>query len=74
MWANTKLVLAGIVHAQDLKGNINGFVTNILGPDLYKSNNVGATAPLAGSYGAAAYAEQIIETKAYEPENDSGMP
>jgi hypothetical protein len=68
MWANTKLVLAGIVHAQDLKGNINGFVSNILGPDLYKSNNVGAEAPLAGSYGAAAYAEQIIKTVAYQPE------
>jgi len=72
MWANTKLLLAGIVHAQDLKGNINGFVTNLLGPDLYKSNNVGATAPIAGSYGAAAYAEQIIKTKAYEPEKRFG--
>jgi len=67
MWASTKLLVAGIVHAQDLKGNINGFVTNLLGPDLYKSNNVGATAPLAGSYGAAAYAEQILKTVAYSP-------
>ena len=72
MWASTKLLLAGIVHAQDLKGNINGFVTNLLGPDIYKSNNVGATAPLAGSYGAAAYAEQIIKTEAYKPEKRFG--
>lgn len=67
-WANTKLLVAGVYHAQDLKGNINGFVTNVLGIDLYKSSNIGATAPLAGAYGAVAYAEQIIETKAYEPE------
>lgn len=72
MWASTKLLLGGIVHAQDLKGNINGFVTNLLGPDIYKSNNVGATAPLAGSYGAVAYAEQILQTKAYEPEKRFG--
>jgi len=73
MWANTKLLLAGIVHAQDLKGNINGFVTNQLGMDMYRSNNIakdssGYSAPIAGSYGAAAYAEQIIKTEAYRPE------
>lgn len=67
-WANTKLLLAGVYHAQDLKGNINGFVTNVLNIDLYKSSNVGATAPLSGSYGAVAYAEQIIETVAFSPE------
>jgi len=71
-WANTKLLLAGIYHAQDLKGNINGFITNVLGIDMYKSSNIGATAPLAGAYGAVAYAEQIIETKAFEPEKRFG--
>lgn len=67
-WSSTKLLLAGVYHAQDLKGNVNGFVTNVLGIDMYKSSNVGATAPLAGSYGAVAYAEQIIDTKAFSPE------
>jgi len=67
-WANTKLLVAGVYHAMDLKGNINGFVTDVLGIDMYKSSNIGATAPLAGAYGAVAYAEQILKTKAYEPE------
>lgn len=67
-WANTKLLVAGVYHADDLKGNINGFVTNVLNIDLYKSSNVGATAPISGSYGAVAYAEQIIDTKAFSPE------
>ena len=71
-WANTKLLVAGVYHAQDLKGNINGFVTNVLGIDLYKSSNIGATAPLAGAYGAVAYAEQIIETEAFKPEKRFG--
>lgn len=71
-WMGTKLLLAGLYHAQDLKGNINGFVTKVLGPDLYESGNNAATVILAGSYGAAAYAEQIVKTKAYEPEKKFG--
>jgi len=71
-WMGTKLLLAGIYHAQDLKGNINGFVTNVLGPDLYESGQNAATVILAGSYGAVAYAEQIIETEAYKPEKRFG--
>ena len=72
-WAYYKLMLAGVFHAQDLKNNINGFVTKVLGPDIYTSNNVPRNGdtyyPLAGSYGAAAYAEQIISTEAYRPQN-----
>jgi len=71
-WMGTKLLLAGIYHAQDLKGNINGFITKVLGPDMYESGNNAATVILAGSYGAAAYAEQIIKTKAFEPEKKFG--
>jgi hypothetical protein len=71
-WAATKLVLAGIVHAMDLKGNINGFMTNVLGIDIYESDNVGATAPLAGSYRAVAFVEQILETVAFKPEKRFG--
>jgi len=71
-WMGTKLLLAGIYHADDLKGNINGFITNILGPELYESGNNAATVILAGAYGAVAYAEQIIKTKAFEPEKKFG--
>jgi len=67
-WAASKLLVAGVYHAQDLKGNINGFVTNVLGIDMYKSSNLTQTQPIAGAYGAVAYAEQIIETKAFSPE------
>jgi len=67
-WMATKLLLAGIYHAQDIKGNINGFVTNVLGIDMYKSSNLTATQPIAGAYGAVAYAEQIINTVAFSPE------
>jgi hypothetical protein len=67
-WVNTKLLLAGVYHANDLKGNINGFVTGVLGIDMYKSSNCTTTQPIAGAYGAVAYAEQIIETIAYSPE------
>jgi len=67
-WMIVKLQLAGIVHADDLKGNINGFVKNQLGFDIYKSNNLTATAPLAGSYGAVAFVEQIVKTEAYRVE------
>jgi len=71
-WVGTKLLLAGLYHAQDLKGNINGFVTDILGPDLYESGNNAATVALAGSYGCTAYAEQIVDTKAFQPEKRFG--
>jgi len=71
-WAGTKLLLAGIVHAQDLKGNINGFVTGVLGIDIYESSNIAATVALAGSYGAVAFAEQIVSTEAFKPEKRFG--
>jgi len=71
-WLGTKLLLAGIYQAEDLKGNINGFVTNVLGPDMYESGNNAATVVLAGSYGCTAYAEQIVETEAFKPEKRFG--
>jgi len=71
-WMGTKLLLAGLYHAQDLKGNINGFISKVLGPDMYESGNNAATVILAGAYGAVAYAEQIIKTKAFEPEKRFG--
>ena len=71
-WAGTKLLLAGVYHADDLKGNINGFVTDVLGIDLYESDNVGATAPLAGSYRSVAFVEQILESVPFKPEKRFG--
>jgi len=71
-WLGTKLLLAGIYQAEDLKGNINGFVTNVLGLDMYESGNNAATKILAGSYGCTAYAEQITETEAFKPEKRFG--
>ena len=71
-WAGTKLLLAGIYQAQDLKGNINGFVTDVLGLDLYESANIATTVVVGGSYRAAAYAEQLVKTKAFEPEKNFG--
>lgn len=71
-WLGTKLLLAGVYHAEDLKGNINGFVTNVLGIDMYESGNNDSTVVLAGSYDAVAYAEQIVQTKAFSPEKRFG--
>jgi len=71
-WLGTKLLLAGIYHADDLKGNINGFVTNVLGLDMYESGNNAATVVLAGAYSAVAYAEQIVDTEAFKPEKRFG--
>ena len=71
-WAGTKLLLAGVYHAQDLKGNINSFITDVLGIDLYESDNVGATAPLAGSYRSTAFQEQILSTVPFVPEKRFG--
>lgn len=71
-WAGTKLLLAGVYHAQDLKGNINSFITNVLGIDIYESDNVGQTAPLAGSYRSVAFAEQILKTVPFVPEKRFG--
>ena len=71
-WMGTKLLLAGVYHAQDLKGNINGFVTNVLGIDMYESGNNAATVVLAGAYEAVAFAEQIVNTEAFKPEKRFG--
>ena len=71
-WAGTKLLLAGVYHAMDLKGNINGFLTDVLGIDIYESDNVGVKAPLAGSYRSVAFAEQILESTPFKPEKRFG--
>lgn len=69
-WMVLKLLLAGIVQANDLKGELkNGFIGKILNFDMYQSNRCTALAGtkhnaiMAGSYDCIAFAQQIIETE-----------
>ncbi|MCK4321997.1 hypothetical protein KAX08_05735 [candidate division WOR-3 bacterium] len=71
-WVTLKLLLAGIIHAEDLKGTLkNGFVGNVLGFDMYQSNRCHVLtagtknhAIMAGSYDSIAFVQQIIESEA----------
>jgi len=74
-WVALKLLLAGIVQAEDLKGELkNGFIGNILQFDMFMSNNCPALTPsvsatykrniiMAGSYQAMAFADQMTESE-----------
>jgi hypothetical protein len=70
-WVTLKLLLAGIIHAQDLKGTLkNGFVGNVLGFDMYQSNRCHVLttgtknhAIMAGSYDSIAFVQQMIESE-----------
>ena len=69
-WMILKLLLAGIVQAQDLKGTLkNGFVGNVLNFDMYQSNRCTAlagtkhNAVMAGSYDSIAFVQQILESE-----------
>lgn len=69
-WMILKLLLAGIVQAQDLKGELkNGFVGRVLNFDMYQSNRCTALAGtkhnaiMAGSYDSIAFVQQILETE-----------
>ena len=64
------MLLAGILKAQDLKGELkNGFVGNVLNFDMYQSNRCVALAGtkhnaiMAGSYDSIAFVQQIIESE-----------
>ena len=70
-WMVLKLLLAGIVQANDLKGELkNGFIGRILNFDMYQSNRCTALAGtkhnaiMAGSYDSIAFVQQIIESEA----------
>ena len=70
-WMVLKLLLAGIVQANDLKGELkNGFIGKILNFDMYQSNRCTALAGtkhnaiMAGSYDSIAFVQQIIESEA----------
>jgi hypothetical protein len=73
-WVALKLLLAGIIHADDLKGELkNGFIGRILQFDIYMSNNCKVETPvtpgykrnivMAGSYQAIAFADQMTEAE-----------
>jgi len=73
-WVALKLQLAGIVHADDLKGELkNGFLGRVLQFDMFMSNNTQALTPvtagykrnivMAGSYQSVAFADQMTEAE-----------
>jgi len=73
----TKIILAKIIRGTDNDKRIeNGYLGNLLGFDLYESNNVvvngSAYECLARTKAAVSFAEQITETKAYEPQKRFG--
>lgn len=81
-WVKDKLELAGIYHADKVGGELaNGFIGNILGMNMYVSNNVSGAKEsseyiMAGSYDAIALVQQIKESQFFEKFEDtfgSGM-
>jgi len=73
-WVSLKLQLAGIVQAEDLKGELkNGFIGKILHFDMYESNNCPELTPAtagrrrniisAGSYQSIAFVDQMTEAE-----------
>lgn len=69
-WVTLKLLLAGILKAQDLEGELkNGFVGRVLNFDMYQSNRCVALTGtkrnviMAGSYDSIAFVQQIIESE-----------
>jgi len=77
-WAILRLLYAGIVLAEDLKGELkNGFIGRVLNFDMYQSNRCAApdatkwhNAIMAGSYDAIAFVQQIIETETLRLSSD----
>lgn len=69
-WMVLKLLLAGIVQANDLKGELkNGFIGKVLNFDMYQSNRCKALAGtkhhaiMCGSYDSIAFVQQILESE-----------
>jgi len=73
-WVALKLLLAGVIHADDLKGELkNGFIGRVLQFDMFMSNNTPALTPvtagykrniiMAGSYQAIAFVDQMTEAE-----------
>ena len=75
-WMVLKLLLAGIIQAQDLKGELkNGFIGRVLNFDMYQSNRCTAlagtkhNAVMCGSYNAIAFVQQMIESESIRLES-----
>lgn len=73
-WVALKLLLAGIILADDLKGELkNGFIGRVLQFDMFMSNNCKTLTPvtagyerhviMAGSYQSIAFADQMTESE-----------
>jgi hypothetical protein len=73
----TKIILAKIIHKTDNDKMIeNGYLGNILGFDVYESNNItknnSAYECLARTKAAISIASQLTETEAYRPQKRFG--
>lgn len=70
-WVVLRLLYAGIVAADDLKGELkNGFIGRVLNFEMYQSNRCAQPdttkwhhAIMAGSYDSIAFVQQILETE-----------
>lgn len=73
-WVSVKLKLAGILKAEDLRGELeNGFIGRVLDFDMFISNNCTSLTPatagrrrniiMAGSYQSIAFADQMTESE-----------
>jgi len=77
-WIILRLLYAGIVHADDLKGELkNGFVGRVLQFDMYQSNLCAKpdetkwhNAIMSGSYDSIAFVQQIIESEQLRLQGD----
>lgn len=77
-WVVLRLLYAGIVNADDLKGELkNGFIGRVLNFEMYQSNrcyNINSEkwhhAIMAGSYDSIAFVQQILETEALRLQGD----
>jgi hypothetical protein len=73
----TKIILAKIIRGTDNDKRIEtGYLGNLLGFDLYESNNIVANGSayecLARTKAAVSFAEQLTETEAYRPQKRFG--
>jgi len=70
-WVILRLLYAGIVKAEDLKGELkNGFIGRVLNFNMYQSNRVAKpdetkwhNAIMAGSYDSIAFVQQLLQSE-----------
>lgn len=77
-WLILRLLYAGIVNADDLKGELkNGFIGRVLNFEMYQSNRCAKpdatkwhNAIMAGSYDSIAFVQQLIESESLRLQGD----